>query len=171
MVRVVAMRRALVSPERPDGALHRAVAAAPDAPRGAAARIELEAVADALRQGSRATAQELALIKREWTFPLSEVTTPVHLWHGARDRNAPIAFARRLARELPDATCTSATHRGTMSASIAAARSCLWLPRTRSRAQPTKVMTDSVSRPTALSHRSVGTDKYTDRSMRNRKIF
>jgi pimeloyl-ACP methyl ester carboxylesterase len=28
----------------------------------------------------------------------------VHLWHGAADRNAPIAFARRLARELPDAT-------------------------------------------------------------------
>ena len=45
-----------------------------------------------------------ALIKREWTFPLSEVATPVHLWHGARDRNAPIAFACRLARELPDAT-------------------------------------------------------------------
>ncbi|MFF5289442.1 alpha/beta fold hydrolase [Paractinoplanes globisporus] len=48
--------------------------------------------------------QELALIKRGWTFPLSEVATPVHLWHGARDRNAPIAFARRLAQELPDAT-------------------------------------------------------------------
>src|SRR6185369_17364104 len=65
---------------------------------------EFEAVADALRQGTRATVQELALIKREWTFPLSEVATPVHLWHGARDRNAPIAFARRLAQELPDAT-------------------------------------------------------------------
>jgi pimeloyl-ACP methyl ester carboxylesterase len=48
--------------------------------------------------------QELALIKRQWTFPLSEVTTPVHLWHGALDRNAPIAFARRLARDIPDAT-------------------------------------------------------------------
>jgi hypothetical protein len=34
-------------------------------------RIELEAVADALRQGTRATVQELALIKREWAFPLS----------------------------------------------------------------------------------------------------
>jgi pimeloyl-ACP methyl ester carboxylesterase len=28
----------------------------------------------------------------------------VHLWHGELDRHAPIAFARRLARELPDAT-------------------------------------------------------------------
>jgi pimeloyl-ACP methyl ester carboxylesterase len=104
MVRVAAMRRELVSPERRERALHRDMAAAPDAVHAAAARIEIQAVADALRQGSRATVQELALIKREWTFPLSEVTTPVHLWHGARDRNAPIAFARRLARELPDAT-------------------------------------------------------------------
>jgi pimeloyl-ACP methyl ester carboxylesterase len=48
--------------------------------------------------------QELALIKRPWAFPLSEVKSPVHLWHGALDRNAPIAYARGLARELPDAT-------------------------------------------------------------------
>jgi pimeloyl-ACP methyl ester carboxylesterase len=48
--------------------------------------------------------QELALITRPWPFPLTEVSTPVHLWHGARDRNAPIAYARSLARELPDAT-------------------------------------------------------------------
>ena len=28
----------------------------------------------------------------------------MHLWHGGLDRNAPAAFARRLAGELPDAT-------------------------------------------------------------------
>src|SRR5262249_2463125 len=67
-------------------------------------RIEFGAVADALRPGTRATVQELALNKRPWPFPLSGVTTPVHLWHGALDRNAPAAFARRLAGELPDAT-------------------------------------------------------------------
>lgn len=39
-----------------------------------------------------------------WPFPLPEVTTPVHLWHGALDTNVPIASARRLTRELPDAT-------------------------------------------------------------------
>lgn len=103
-VRVAAMRRTLASPHRRERALRRAMAAVPDAAHAPALRVEFEAVADALRQGSRATAQELALIKRPWTFPLSEVSTPVHLWHGALDRNAPIAFARRLARELPDAT-------------------------------------------------------------------
>jgi pimeloyl-ACP methyl ester carboxylesterase len=67
-------------------------------------RIEIEGVADALRHGTRATVQEMALTRRPWPFPLSEVSTPVHLWHGARDRSAPISFARHLAAELPDAT-------------------------------------------------------------------
>jgi pimeloyl-ACP methyl ester carboxylesterase len=102
--RVAAMRRELVNPKNRHRALHDAIAAAPDATHATATRVEFEAVADALRQGTRATVQELALIKRDWPFPLSEVATPVHLWHGARDRNAPIAFARRLARELPNAT-------------------------------------------------------------------
>ena len=103
-IRIAAMRRPLASPQRLERSLHRAMAAAPDAAHAAAVRIECEAVADALRPGSRATVQELALIKRAWTFPLSEVKTPVHLWHGALDRNAPIAFARRLGRDMPDAT-------------------------------------------------------------------
>ena len=103
-IRVAAMRRPLTNPQRRERALQSVMAAAPDAAHAAAVRIEFEAVADALRHGPRATVRELALIKRQWTFPLSEVKTPVHLWHGALDRNAPIAFARRLARELPDAT-------------------------------------------------------------------
>ncbi|MEV4539870.1 alpha/beta hydrolase [Asanoa sp. NPDC049518] len=101
-VRVAAMRRELVSAERRERSLRHAMAEDPE--HAAALRVEFEAVADALRQGSRATAQELALIKRPWTFPLGEVRTPVHLWHGALDRNAPVAFARSLARQLPDAT-------------------------------------------------------------------
>jgi pimeloyl-ACP methyl ester carboxylesterase len=44
--------------------------------------------------------QEPALLKRPCPFPLWKVKTPVHLWHGALDRNTPIAYAR----ELPDAT-------------------------------------------------------------------
>ena len=102
-VQVAAMRRTLTTPAKRERLLRRAMAAAP-ATAHAGLRIEFEAVADALRQGSRATVQELALIKRPWPFPLSEVGTPVHLWHGALDRNAPIAAAHRLARELPDAS-------------------------------------------------------------------
>lgn len=102
-VRIAAMRWTVVSPARRDRALRRDLAAMPPAAH-ADVRIEYEAVADALRPGTRATVQELALTKRPWPFPLSELTTPVHLWHGALDRNAPAAFARRLAGELPDAT-------------------------------------------------------------------
>ncbi len=97
------MRWSLASPARRERSLRREMAAAPEA-KHAGLRIEFEAVADALRPGTRGAVQEVALLRSPWPFPLSDVTTPVHLWHGARDTNAPIASARRLARELPDAT-------------------------------------------------------------------
>ena len=97
------MRWSLASPARRERSLRREMAATPQA-RHADLRIEFEAVADALRHGTRGAVQELALSGPPWSFPLSEIKTPVHLWHGARDSNAPIATARRLARELPDAT-------------------------------------------------------------------
>jgi pimeloyl-ACP methyl ester carboxylesterase len=102
-VPVAVMRRQLATAARQEPHLRRDLAAIPQARHGAL-RIEYDAVADALRPGTRATVQELALLKRPWAFPLSAVKPPVHLWHGALDRNAPIAFARRLARELPGAT-------------------------------------------------------------------
>ncbi len=102
-VPLTVMRWSLASPARRERSLRREMAAAPEA-KHAGLRIEFEAVADALRQGTRGAGQELALTKRPWPFPLSEIKTPVHLWHGARDTNAPIAIARNIARELPDAT-------------------------------------------------------------------
>lgn len=102
-VPLTVMRWSLASPARRERSLRREMAATPEA-RHAGLRIEFEAVADALRQGTRGAVQELALSRPPWPFPLSEIKTPVHLWHGARDTNAPIAIARRLARELPDAT-------------------------------------------------------------------
>ena len=96
-VPVAAMRRAVATPARRERITGREMSAAPGAAH-AGLRIELEAVADTLGHGPRATVQELALITRPWPFPLSEVSTPVHLWHGARDRNAPIAYAQPRAR-------------------------------------------------------------------------
>jgi len=102
-IQIAAMRRQLATPARRERLLHRDMATEPETAH-AALRIEYEAAADALRPGTRATVQELALLKRPWAFPLGEVKTPVHLWHGTLDRNAPIAHAHRLARALPDAT-------------------------------------------------------------------
>jgi pimeloyl-ACP methyl ester carboxylesterase len=81
-VQVAAMRRELASPARRERGLR------PTGPPRRKPRTP--------RCGSNT--------KRPWAFPLSEVKTPVHLWHGALDRNAPVAYARGLARELPDAT-------------------------------------------------------------------
>jgi pimeloyl-ACP methyl ester carboxylesterase len=97
------MRWTMANPARRERSLRRELAATPAA-KHASLRIEFEAVGAALRPGPRGTVQELALSRRPWPFPLSEVKTPVHLWHGALDTSAPIAIARRLARELPDAT-------------------------------------------------------------------
>jgi pimeloyl-ACP methyl ester carboxylesterase len=102
-VHLVAMRRTLTTPAKRERILRREMAATPDAAE-AGLRIEIEAVADALRPGTRATVQEIRLTRCQLPFPLSEVSTPAHVWHGALDRTAPIAYARRLARELPDAT-------------------------------------------------------------------
>jgi pimeloyl-ACP methyl ester carboxylesterase len=102
-VPLTVMRWSVASPARRERSLRREMAATPEA-KHAGLRIEFDAVADALRKDTRGAVQELALSKAPWPFPLSEVKTPVHLWHGARDTNAPIAMARGLARELPDAT-------------------------------------------------------------------
>jgi pimeloyl-ACP methyl ester carboxylesterase len=97
------MRWELINPARRERIIRREMEAMPEA-KHADLRIEVEACADALRPGVRGAVQEVALTKRPWPFPLSEVKTPVHLWHGALDTNAPIPIARRLARELPNAT-------------------------------------------------------------------
>jgi pimeloyl-ACP methyl ester carboxylesterase len=102
-VPLTVMRWSLTIPAWRERALRRELAKTPEA-KHAGLRLEFEAVADALRPGTRGAAQELALIRPPWPFPLSEVKTPAHLWHGALDTNAPIANARHLARELPDAT-------------------------------------------------------------------
>ena len=103
VVPLTVMRWSLTIPAWRERSLRRELAAAPEA-KHAGLRLEFEAVADALRQGTRGAVQELALIRPPWPFPLSEVKTPVHLWHGEVDSNAPIANSRRLAAELPDAT-------------------------------------------------------------------
>lgn len=97
------MRRSLATPAKREQILRRELAKTPH-PSQEDLVIELDAVADALRPGLRGAVQEVAMIGRPWPFSLGEITTPVHLWHGALDSNAPIGGSRLLASELPDAT-------------------------------------------------------------------
>jgi pimeloyl-ACP methyl ester carboxylesterase len=61
------------------------------------------AVPDAFRGGTRPVAEELRLFGRSWEFDLAEIRGTVHLWHGSKDVNVPIAVARGMADALPDA--------------------------------------------------------------------
>ena len=97
------LRWQMLTPAYRDFSLRRDLARTPAA-RQAALRVEYEVVLDALRPGIRGVVQELGLLVPPWGFDLGEVTVPVHLWHGARDTNAPAGNSRRLARLLPDAT-------------------------------------------------------------------
>jgi pimeloyl-ACP methyl ester carboxylesterase len=58
----------------------------------------------AFRQGSRAAADELVMLRGSWGFAVSEVRVPVHMWHGKLDANVPFSMAQGLSRELPQVT-------------------------------------------------------------------
>jgi len=71
-VPLTVMRWSLAGPARRERSFRREMAATPEA-KHAGVRIEFEAVADALRQGTRGAVQELALTWAPWSFPLSEI--------------------------------------------------------------------------------------------------
>lgn len=54
--------------------------------------------------GIQAAIEEGALISRPWGFRLEEITTPVQVWQGAEDLNAPPSMGRYLASVLPRGT-------------------------------------------------------------------
>jgi pimeloyl-ACP methyl ester carboxylesterase len=67
----------------------------------------MEDLAESLRQGSEAAYVELlAQLREPWGFELSDVKTPVLLWHGTDDQNALCTTARRAADALPNCRAT-----------------------------------------------------------------
>ena len=64
-------------------------------------QLQIDGIIQACRQGTQATAQDLALFSRPWGFPLAEIAVPVHLWHGVQDRVVPVAMGRYLAAHIP----------------------------------------------------------------------
>jgi pimeloyl-ACP methyl ester carboxylesterase len=65
-----------------------------------------ESLCEAFRGGSRGPAWELGLYTRPWGFRLEEIRTPVHVWHGEEDVNAPISMGRYLATSIPGCRAT-----------------------------------------------------------------
>lgn len=56
------------------------------------------------RQGSRWLAEEAVLYLRPWGFDPATVTVPVHVWHGALDRNVPVSHGHHLVGTIPGST-------------------------------------------------------------------
>lgn len=59
--------------------------------------------ASAWRGGGRAYRRDLVAYVEPWSHELSDITSPVSLWHGSADTWAPVAMARGLAERLPHA--------------------------------------------------------------------
>jgi pimeloyl-ACP methyl ester carboxylesterase len=73
-------------------------------------RVLVESLREAYRSGSRGPAWEMGIYGRPWGFRLEDVRTPVHLSHGERDANAPVAMGRHLAATIPG--CEATFHPG-----------------------------------------------------------
>jgi pimeloyl-ACP methyl ester carboxylesterase len=61
---------------------------------------------EAFRRGGRGPASDLAAYSRPWGFRCEDIRTPVRLWHGDQDANAPAAMGRYLATAIPDCEAT-----------------------------------------------------------------
>jgi pimeloyl-ACP methyl ester carboxylesterase len=66
-------------------------------------RIEIfqRSLSEALKQGTKGPAWDIRLYVREWDFDLAEIQIPATLFHGAQDRNYPLALVERVANSLP----------------------------------------------------------------------
>jgi pimeloyl-ACP methyl ester carboxylesterase len=62
----------------------------------------LNPVLESFRQGSAGAARDLHLIVRPWGFDLRDITVPVRLWHGDRDREIPLHHAEYVAEAVPE---------------------------------------------------------------------
>ena len=100
------LRRQL-APADPEKQLAKFVQAAPPADRAVLEQAGrwglIEVPKEAMRQGAGAHAREFSLYTRPLDFSLQEITVPVHLIHGADDRNVPLAIAEHVASRIPTA--------------------------------------------------------------------
>jgi pimeloyl-ACP methyl ester carboxylesterase len=56
---------------------------------------------EALRQGGRGAAVDLALHTRRWEADVQSIRAPFYLWHGEVDSTVPVSMGRKLASEVP----------------------------------------------------------------------
>jgi pimeloyl-ACP methyl ester carboxylesterase len=78
----------------------------PPADRAILAQPEIRSVlianyAEATRQGLRGLAWEIRLFAQPWGFPLADIATEYHVWHGDADSSTPVGMARYVINAIP----------------------------------------------------------------------
>lgn len=58
-------------------------------------------IREAFRGGGRGAVEEMRIFASAWQLDLRRIVTPVHLWHGERDRTMPVIMGRHLAAAVP----------------------------------------------------------------------
>ena len=64
-----------------------------------------KSVQESLRQGVKGTIKDLKILIAEWGFQLDEITGPVLLWHGKKDKVVPYQMTEYYQRHLPRSQC------------------------------------------------------------------
>ncbi len=104
--------------------LERASASMPAADRDAllnnsqARRGFLATMHASLSSGLKGLAYDAMLIARPWNIDLGAIRSPVQLWHGEADENAPPAMGRYLAQAIPGSTWTMIPGEGHFSLAV-----------------------------------------------------
>ncbi len=104
--------------------------AAPPADRavlreGDTARILNRTIGDAMQNGAPGARRDLSLYTNPWGLDLDRINRPIRIWHGEADGTVPIAHARWLAEQLPNAHLTELPGEGHYSVPIRYARQIL----------------------------------------------
>ncbi len=60
-------------------------------------------VGQAFRQGSKGVVSDMNILCQPWGFALSEIKSPVHIWHGTSDTIVPLQLAKFNLENLPNA--------------------------------------------------------------------
>ena len=90
----------------PDTFVARTTAAMPTVDRVPMGRPEVatayvDAVRECFRHGPRGAQVDTALMASAWQFDPTRISIPVHIWHGERDVDAPVAMGRWMAKIVP----------------------------------------------------------------------
>lgn len=67
---------------------------------------------ESISRSTEGAIDDLRIFASPWGLAPEEIRVPVHVWHGALDRNSPVALARRLAAAIPGCRTTVAADGG-----------------------------------------------------------